>query len=69
MTQKKARHLMMELSRRLYIEQKGTLKGFGKVSKFYNDKWSPRFGSYGVYSYDDVWNNETITAIRKSVGM
>lgn len=69
MTQKKARHMMMEVSRRIYMNANGTLKGFGKISRFYNDQWKPRFGEMGINSYDDAWNMDAMVALRKTVGM
>lgn len=71
MTRKKASHLMMELMRRIQLEQKGTLKGFGKTANFYRD-WKPSFEHVrqnGVNSYKDAWECEPIKAIRASVGM
>ena len=65
MTRKRARHLMLELSRRVYLNQKGTLKGFGKMAKLYGDSWRP---CDPYLSYKDVWSVE-MKEFRKMVGM
>ena len=68
MTRKKARKLMTELSRRIYLENHGTLKGFGKVSKFYNDNW--RHIDYSkTGGYKKAWNNDIMVQLRQSFGM
>lgn len=68
MTRKKARKLMRELSRRLYLQQHGTLKGFGKIDKFYDDSW--RHKDYRVTGgYKAAWNLDIMVDLRKSVGM
>ena len=69
MKRKKMRKLMMELSRRIYLNHYGTLKGFGKVSKFYDDKWRPDFAKTNDKSYDSIWNCNALVQLRKSVGM
>ena len=68
MTRKKARKLTMELSRRIYLDSHGTLKGFGKVSKLYNDDW--RHKDYSVTGgYKKGWNNDIMVQLRQSFGM
>lgn len=72
MTQKKARHLFLELSRRVYLEHHGTLKGFGKAARYYRRNWHPIWYTakvYGITSYADAWNSSTMAAIRQTVGM
>ena len=72
MTQKKARHLAMELSRRIYLGTHGTLKGFGKISRHYSDRWHLKFdvlGEYNINSYHDAWNAPIMQQLRKLYGM
>lgn len=63
----------MEMARRIHLQQHGNLKGFGKTAKFYGDQWRPKFKTdldkYGVNSYQEIFDNETIKALMKSVGM
>lgn len=68
MNRKKARHLMMEVARRLYIKEHGNLKGFGKIEKFYNDDW--RHKDYTVTGgYKKAWNSDIMRLLRESLGM
>lgn len=68
MTRKKARHLNLELCRRLYLKEHGNLKGFGKIAKFYSDSW--RHKDYSkTGGYKAAWNNEVMVTLRKSVEM
>lgn len=68
MKRKRARHLLLEVARRVYLGQHGTLKGFGKVAKFYRDEW--RHLDYtATGGYKAAWNCEAMAALRKSVGM
>lgn len=68
MTRKKARHLLMEFARRIYMQEHGTLKGFGKIAKHYSDSW--RHENYAVTGgYKAAWNSEIMVQLRKSVGM
>lgn len=68
MTRKKARNLLLEMSRRIYLQQHGSLKGFGEVAKFYRDSWRHKdYKSTG--GYKKAWNSEIMVALRKSVGM
>jgi len=70
MTRRRARHLMLEISRRLYLQEHGNLKGFGKtqIYKFYNDDWRHR--DYSVTrGYKNAWNSECMLMLRKAVGM
>ena len=75
MTRKRARHLFLEMARRIYLEQSGTLKGFGKVAKHYSDAWRPVSNNraldekFQIRSYKDTWENELIKELRKSVNM
>lgn len=68
MRRKRARGLILELCRRLYLKEHGTLKGFGKVAKHYRDDWRHR--DYNLTGgYKKAWNCEQIKFIRKEVGM
>lgn len=68
MNRKKARHLMMEVSRRLYIKEHGNLKGFGKIAKFYNDDWRHKdFKATG--GYKKAWNSDVMKLLRETLGM
>lgn len=68
MTRKRARHLLLEMSRRLYMQEHGTLKGFGKVAKHYSDSW--RHANYSITGgYKAAWNSEIMVALRKAVDM
>ena len=66
MTRKKARKLMREFSRRMYLKQHGNLKGFGKIDRFYNDDWRHRdYKATGGYKAG--W--EAMKEYREIVGM
>ena len=68
MSRKRARHLMLECSRRIYLNYYGTLKGFGKTARFYGDNW--RHSDYkSTGGYKAAWNSEIMQELRKSVGM
>lgn len=68
MTRKKARRLMIELNRRLYLKQHGTLKGFGAIERFYNDDWRHKdYKSTG--GYKAAWNGYYMKVLREMVGM
>lgn len=67
MTRKTARKLCIEMARRIYLNQNGTLKGFGKVERFYDRNWRPDIRPHG--GYKAVWNSELLKDIRQSVGM
>ena len=69
MNRKRARHLLLELSRRIYLEQHGTLKGFGNISRHYRDEW--RHLDYSVTGgYKNAWNNSPIMKeLREHFGM
>ena len=68
MTRKRARHLLLEMSRRVYLKEHGTLKGFGKIAKHYNDDW--RHINYATTGgYKKSWNSELMVLVREYVGM
>lgn len=68
MTRKRARHLLLEMSRRLYMQEHGNLKGFGKVARHYSDSW--RHANYATTGgYRAAWDSEIMTTLRRSVGM
>lgn len=68
MNRKRARHLLLELSRRLYLAEHGNLKGFGKVARFYNDDW--RHTDYKVTGgYKAAWNSDIMMKLRRSLDM
>lgn len=68
MTRKKARNLMLEMSRRVYLKEHGTLKGFGSVAKHYRDDWRHlNYKSTG--GYKNAWNSELMKLVRDYVGM
>ena len=68
MTRRKARHLSIELCRRLYMNEHGNLKGFGKVARHYSDSW--RHKDYATTGgYKAAWESEIMVMLRKSVGM
>lgn len=73
MTQKRARHLFLELSRRLYEAHPDDFpNGFGGIAKHYRRAWHPNWAEankIGIYSYRDAWENPTMKALRESVGM
>ena len=60
---------MMNLARIMYLEQKGTLKGFGKTAKFYGRNWRPnmeRIQRYG--GYKNLWNGDLMRDLRAACG-
>lgn len=68
MNRKKARRLWIELNRRIYLKQHGTLKGFGAIERHYNDDWRHKdYKSTGGYKAS--WNSELVKQLRESVGM
>lgn len=67
MSRKRARHLFLELARKIQVDQKKSLKGFGKTARFYDDNWRPKVHELG--GYKGAWNSEIIQDLRKSVGM
>lgn len=67
MTRKHARKLMLELSRRIYLQQNSTLKGFGKIASFYRSNW--RSDARKLGGYKAIWENEFMRELRDSVGM
>lgn len=68
MSRKRARHLLLELSRRLYLKEHGNLKGFGKIAKFYNDDW--RHKDYKTTGgYKKAWNSDLMVQLRATLGM
>ncbi len=68
MTRRRARHLMLELCRRLYLTDHENLKGFGKTAKFYSDDW--RHKNYKVTGgYKKAWDSELMRKLRETVGM
>lgn len=66
MSRKKARHLYLELSRRI-LTQSDCEKKIGEVLKFYNRNWKPDLRKFG--GYKATWNSEPMLSLRKSVGM
>lgn len=72
MSRKKMRHLLMEISRQIQLKQTGTLRGWGKIARFYGDSWLPNFDTMrelGINSYKELWECDAMVALRKSVGM
>ena len=67
MKRDKLRRLFTEIARRSYEQNNGTLKGFGKVAKFYDRNWRPNVESFG--GYKGAWNSEVVKNIRQSVQM
>lgn len=68
MTRKRARHLLLEMSRRLYLKEHGNLKGFGKIARHYNDRWRHRdYRTTGGYKVS--WNSDMMKLLRDMVGM
>lgn len=68
MTRKRARHLLLEMSRRLYLKEHGNLKGFGAIAKFYNDDWRHRdYKATG--GYKKAWESDLMKQLRGSLGM
>lgn len=52
MTRKRERHIMLEVARQLYLQQYGTLKGFGKIAINYNSdkRWRDGNSCFSVGS-------------------
>lgn len=70
MTRKKARHLLLEMMRRQYLQEHGTLQGFGKVARFYGRSWRPDLsGDALIRSYRGAWEWDVMQILRKRVGM
>lgn len=68
MTRKRARHLMTEFSRRVYLKENGTLKGFGRSAKYYRDDW--RHLNYAeTGGYKSAWNSDVMVRLREMYGM
>lgn len=69
MRRKTMRHKMMELSRQLYFQRKGTYNGFGKSARHYGRNWRINFPltDQNLNSYKDVWNCELMMMLRKAV--
>ena len=57
----------MELSRRMYLQRYGGLKGWGEDAKFYDRNWKPDINKLG--GYKSAWESEIIRELRKSCGM
>ena len=75
MTKRKFFKLRRELCRRIWLQQKGSLKGFGKSEKAMRGL-APDFekartfpGMENVRGYADVWNCEAFRVLRETVGM
>lgn len=75
MTAKKFFKLRDELCRRMWLAQKGNLKGFGKSQKTMRGK-QPDFeaiqkieGHENIRSYSDVWNSAEFRSLRETFGM
>ena len=68
MKRKKARHLIMELARRIYFDTYGTYKGFGKRAKHYRDDYRQK-DHILTGGYKKAWNHELIIELRKKYGM
>ena len=49
MKRKRAQHLFLEFARRTYFWYNGTLKGFGKIARFYNSDWKPKIKASDSY--------------------
>lgn len=72
MKREKARHMFMEVARRIYENENGNLKGFGKIAKFYRDDWRPDFkkaSEQGMDSYYKMWNSDLMVRLRSSINM
>lgn len=70
MTNKKARGLYRELCRRIWLDQKGNLDGFGKSCRFYNRNWRPSEETLREQGgYKGIWESDVMVKLRKSVGM
>ena len=68
MTRKRARHLTLELCRRLYLKDHGTLKGFGRIAAHYRDDW--RHTDYTTTGgYKKAWNLDIMVQLREILGM
>lgn len=64
MNRKRAGHLMLELSRRIYLDYNGTLKGFGKVAQHYRDEY--RHTDYSkTGGYKVSWESEIMKKLRE----
>ena len=66
MSRKRANHLMLELTRRIYMQKNGNLKGFGKLRAF-KAYW--KFYNMPTCGYKAVWDSEELLKVRRSVGM
>ena len=66
MKRKKARKLVCEAVRRCTLYAQGSLKGFGKSTKFYRDEWRPDVQQFG--GYKGMWESEIMRELRKAVG-
>lgn len=58
---------MVEMVRRMYLKEHGTLKGFGKTASFYRGNWRPNVNGFGGYKAS--WESKVMQDLRKSVGM
>lgn len=67
MTQKHVRKLMLEIARRIYLQEHGTLKGFGKIASYYRSNWKPDAKKLG--GYKAIWENEFMLLLRNNFGM
>lgn len=67
MKREKARKLMLEVSRRLYLQDHGTTKGFGRIAKFYRAGWMPDNKVTG--GYKNAWNSKIMKELRELTGM
>lgn len=67
MNRRTARHLMLELMRRVYLDQHKTLKGFGKTAKFYDRNWKPKVNEVG--GYKAAWESDLLKTLRTVNGM
>ena len=68
MNRKRARHLWLELSRRIYLDNYGTLKGFGKIAKHYRDEY--RHTDYSkTGGYKAGWENDIVKQLRDYYNM
>ena len=60
---------MMNLARIMYLKEKGTLKGFGKISSFYGRNWRPNMGVIqDCGGYRNVWNSKLMRDLRAAYG-
>lgn len=68
MNRKRARHLVLELARRVYQKENGTLKGFGYIARHYRDEY--RHLDYGkTGGYKAAWNHPYMKDLREMYGM